>query len=643
MPRNTPCRVYRLQETTTKMCLGACVQFDDSADEEDEYDISMVDGTRDIQRWLNDVTALQAEMRQLEAAIRAASSVPALCAAGSSSSSDTDSEYSALSPMTPASSSVENTVFTNVAKSAEPNWKLSIVGGTVRLETSIRSIDELLQFSQASFRYLSPFSSLFANESVVFESTSAHVVSTALRLVSRQSLRHSRMQLLPVELPIMYDYRSIIDKLVNLHIECHSNRIPLLHAPTFMTYYRSLDDPLKSPVVMAVCVNMLGSFRRGIDYTAQEKRQLSDFFYQKCRDLLLDMFDDPDRRLETVITISLLVTYVSLIRLQFAEARRLATIASLIAKDIESSGLDHMQKYERALFQRHRAHVEHNMKMLSMLLDETDDHIPCGEPMEALDDESKENHEFIGALNHLGRLAQSPYIHQTMPHIRRLIRGIPSEVNLDLVLRYETVVCEWWSTLPEDLRFCNNPFSPEVFEKLDFVDNELQFMVFGFTHCMNMMVHANMLSPRSPQNNGQAEEILEVIRQRAINMTVQSCDMLLAVLNRWTQLDMNKEMMPLIVMGHVMYSLLCISVIPQAQIPERLKSNFYRLFDEVASFLPADHHVPSTISPILSFMSNKEASELQVYYEYALPGIAFVSDIMDSSLQHIQTHIPLRV
>lgn len=178
-----------------------------------------------------------------------------------------------------------------------------------------------------------------------------------------------------------------------------------------------------------------------------------------------------------------------------------------------------------------------------------------------------------------------------------------------------------------------------------------------------MMVHANMLSPRSPQNNGQAEEILEVIRQRAITMTVQSCDMLLAVLNRWTQLDKNKEMskylcmdgmmvssysfsfyftVPLIVMGHVMYSLLCISVIPQAQIPERLKSNFYRVFDEVASFLPDDHHVPSTISPILSFMSNKEASELQVYYEYALPGYAFVSDIMDSSLQHLQTHIPLR-
>lgn len=96
-------------------------------------------------------------------------------------------------------------------------------------------------------------------------------------------------------------------------------------------------------------------------------------------------------------------------------------------------------------------------------------------------------------------------------------------------------------------------------------------------------------------------------------------------------------------MGHIMYSLLCISVIPQAQIPERLKSNFYRVFDEVASFLPDDHHVPSTISPILSFMSNKEASELQVYYGYALPGIAFVSDIMDSSLQHLQTHIPLRL
>lgn len=371
----------------------------------------MVDGTKDIQRWLNDVTALQAEMRQLEAAIRAAS-VPALCNSSNSNSSDTDSEHSALSPMTPTSS--DNTVFTNVAKSAEPNWKLSIVNGTVRLETSIRSIDELLQFSQASFRYLSPFSSLFANESVVFESTSAHVVSTALRLVSRQSLRQSRMKLLPVKLPIVYDYRPIIDKLVNLHIECHKNRIPLLHAPTFMTYYRSLDDPFKSPVVMAVCVNMLGSFRRGIDYTAQEKRQLSDFFYQKCRDLLLDMFDDPDRRLETVITISLLITYVSLIRLEFAEARRLATIASLIAKDIDSSGLDRMPKFERAMFQRHRIHVDHNMKMLSMLLDETDDHIPCGEPMEALEDETKENHQFIDALNHLGRLAQSPYIHQTM-------------------------------------------------------------------------------------------------------------------------------------------------------------------------------------------------------------------------------------
>ncbi|KAI8144968.1 hypothetical protein BJV82DRAFT_667505 [Fennellomyces sp. T-0311] len=103
----------------------------------------------------------------------------------------------------------------------------------------------------------------------------------------------------------------------------------LVHQPTFLEYYRRLDNPTNDALVLAICVDALPQIRHMLKYNSSEIRALIDIFYDRCRDLLFDMYDDPTKKLQIIMTTTLLQQYVSDVVLNFAEARLIISLALL--------------------------------------------------------------------------------------------------------------------------------------------------------------------------------------------------------------------------------------------------------------------------------------------------------------------------
>ncbi|KAI9310285.1 hypothetical protein BX666DRAFT_2009970 [Dichotomocladium elegans] len=586
MPRNIPCRgknnkfkhtVFGLTvfiackrrrrkcvwKTNSTICLRCtrlnvdCSPFDEfDCENDDDDEIGTIDGSKEMETWFEQIRILENELANLEVALRS-SSVWSLSRVKGSNSGSNDERGSMSSLFSVQSKDLKLAatfrrpadfdradLLAHYCQPFNPAWKFSVVNGALRVETNIRTFTELFQLSQASTRYLSPFSDLFQKASVIFDSSSVHTVSAALRLITRYRSKQPRRAPIMMGLPILNDYKPVIDKLVYLYLELYNSWIPLLHAPSFFRHYKSLKDPLTSPIVLAICINMMASFRKVPDYSAMEKRLIADFLYHKCHDLFLDMFDDPSRRLETLMTISFLMQYLISVRLQFTDARRIGTMALMICAEIESSRLfDSFSDIERVMFFRHAHNIDAHMQVINMLLNcNLEAPKPRCKEMEYVEDESDIIKENIIALNCIMRLSNSPLVATALPQVRRIISGEPGELNIDLIIRFEALIREWWAKLPDNLRICEDPYDRNIPEYIDSVGKETAILVAGYVHCITLSIHANLLNPRMCKESAYEDNILRLIQQNAMEVTLRSCDVLLATLARWIKVDLTRKL-----------------------------------------------------------------------------------------------------
>lgn len=363
-----------------------CVPIEDR--DSDSDDKRSVDGDQELERYTTEIQQLERSVQHLETTIR-------------DIRHSNDNQLSL--PMT--------------SNDDEPTWQLSVINGNLRLETPITSMEELYQFSQASIRYLSPFHDLFLKESFVFECKSSHILAETFHLIARIQLTRSNnvSPLRLIQPSNQINYRPIIDDLVNIYMRTSNcPLVPVIHIPTLRQYYSTLEDPFSSPIIMGICVNVMSSSGSYTHLSSEERRQLADFFFEKCHDLLFDIFDDPTKRLDTLTTISLLYRYLTFVRLWLSEARRLATIAQLIMKDIISSGLDmKLNDVERVMF--HRQHLMSNWMLYNFTI-LIDGHIrnpldikPFSLHLDVLEDEDEAVKRSIRTINHVFRLCQSRY------------------------------------------------------------------------------------------------------------------------------------------------------------------------------------------------------------------------------------------
>ncbi|KAI8144326.1 hypothetical protein BJV82DRAFT_667532 [Fennellomyces sp. T-0311] len=634
MPRNNPCRdckkrrrkcVWIKDSNICTRCtrLGLdCAPFEDPGSEDDE--LPAEDGNKEVQYWLGQISKLENEMRELELYIQQTT------ASGTMATPPPDTF--SVSDLTV--STIKEELHENMLE--QPEWKLSVVDGVLRLETGINSIDELLTYTQASLRYLSPFNSFFQNESVHFESSSVSIIMRALRLMSRKIMQRPLVPLSIHCLPVLFDHNAIIDQLVTLYISHQNPCFPLLHIPTYIKHYRQLKDPLTCPVTLAICINTVCSSRRIVGYTAVEKRQLAEFFYTRCKDMVVDVFDDPMRRLEIVATVSLIQHYVAFVMLQFHEARRLATMAYLLCQELESSYNDGtMAPLFRVIFERHYLVSESFMRALDMMIEDTiDDHLPSITHITTVDDEDKTTHGYVQMFNHILRFTSSPYMANIFIQIKRLINGQDAEFSIDSIMRFSDMLMEWWCTVPTHMRLCEDPFAEDAGKQMEQSNCKMELMMFAILHCISMVTHACILKPTNMESNG---EVLMVLRERSLSSCLRSCELALHTIKRRLKMDADLPPMTFEVLINSMYALSAVSSCGRP-ISANIQNLFYQCFNDVNSFFPSDHRIPPSLSPLKSLMTTRQIHDPDIYEKYPLPGYAFIADVLNLSFIHIQSH-----
>lgn len=111
--------------------------------------------------------------------------------------------------------------------------------------------------------------------------------------------------------------------------------------------------------------------------------------------------------------------------------------------------------------------------------------------------------------------------------MKRLYARKETDLDPHIFLRYETVVREWWSSLPDELRPCKDPFLFQSNDVDTLPKGSFRTLPFVMVHVMTMMLHSVLLKPRESTSGGSRGDFLGVLRQHALSMAMRSCGILL--------------------------------------------------------------------------------------------------------------------
>jgi hypothetical protein len=261
------------------------------------------------------------------------------------------------------------------------NWKFKIENGSFQIETGIQNISELLQFNP-SVTYLSPLSgnssgcrsrsttsssassassaSSFSNNSdneehSYFNSSSYYrgcdagiimsfgkegtgslipfTIKILTRCIKTKPANPPSALLLPSTL--LLDPNSLVDQLLHIYFKCHNVYNPLVHEQSYRAKLAFIQDPMTDLVTLGICSYVCSTPCKHLQFSPRERRNMGDYFYAKARNLILDQFDQPEKRLENVMGINLLIQYMH-ITLKFAECRQLVSMAYQILLDLRN-------------------------------------------------------------------------------------------------------------------------------------------------------------------------------------------------------------------------------------------------------------------------------------------------------------------
>lgn len=344
-------------------------------------DLVDIDGTEELEYWHNQIAELQSNLDQLELQTQSLG------------------------------------LFPSAAVVPRQGWKMSIVNGHLRFETGIRNLSDLLKSIQqaSSIRYLSPFGDNSVSCEIAFEGHQSSFIPALVRFVAQAFNENT---LLPAEQDprlqqrmVTFDIRQLIDRLVHDYLERFNQVRALVHASTFLDYYRNLKDPLTCKVTLAMCTSAciapkpVGS--------VIEMRQMADFFYSKCKEQILAILDEgTSHSLETLVAINLLQPYILFVRLRFSEARRLLTMAYMIGNNLKKIYDDPQAPLvQRAVFQRNFVHAYAVAQFLELAAENTWcdlEELPYSSFL-VLEDESEITRDCMEIYNHIYRLTFSPY------------------------------------------------------------------------------------------------------------------------------------------------------------------------------------------------------------------------------------------
>ncbi|CAO3626053.1 unnamed protein product [Cunninghamella blakesleeana] len=483
------------------------------------------------------------------------------------------------------------------------NWDLTLVNGKLTLDNPIKSVEELVAYGKAFNRYLSPFSGAFNNTSFLFENNQPEsLICIALDAISLTDLRSLKKNN-PYKMIMnsnthdrLFDQHGfphtyIVEEMLALYFTCLNPGLPMIHAPSYWAIYdRDVrPNPFKHGITMAICTMVCSSSCKHCKYVAHEKRLLCEFFFERAQDILYDIFDDPDKKLETVIIINFITNYYRF-TLRISEARKWCSISYLLCKDLKneysiplitslkkdafSSSLSNVSSPEmsssesvsssstsstsstsssssslpynttltlstsninRALFSRHYAAAVAQEKFINFIVDHDHsvDEYLTSIPMLIVEDEGETTAIFLEIYNRLLQLVINPIILEWTEQLHKMLIGKPAEFSLELILRFDQAYSDWWKSVPSHFRICDeDPSDIKCRKYIDDCYDEYKLLLFSILLAHKAESYIALVRPsnQSTVSSDGSYALLRAIQDRALNSAFECCEtMVMAV------------------------------------------------------------------------------------------------------------------
>ncbi|KAI9485125.1 hypothetical protein BDB00DRAFT_851140 [Zychaea mexicana] len=563
-------------------------------------------------------------------------------------------------------------------------WKLSIRDGLLKLHSKVDTIEELLQYSHAFLEYLAPFEGVFQKSIINLDSMSYNILIRTFRIIfrlnetkgrspssslsSHLSLRRVQQQTIPqLQSYLHRHYQFIIDHLINTYCERENSRRIFLHIPAFREHYRKLKDPLTCPITLAVCIHTLCTSKRIITHSATELRELADYLYAKCKKILYDMFDDPARKIETIVVINFLQHFMIFVLLRFNEARRWSTVAYSLCKDLESDLHQKTQRQQhnaclpldmqKILLQRHFFYIENMLQLLSFMLDtkmfgqglvKLDMKVAY---LEVMPGEDTTTSVLIEAHNRLLQLSTSPYMAAITTQMKNIADSTSNpERFIDILVRLDTTIRDWWSELPACLRLCDDLYAEDAEAAIEQNNSVAKAIVFSFVHSILFRIYAFVLdldieAASNDDDNSivgdggntcQDEKKLLFNRAKS-SATVRSCELVLRTVTR--MFTLHEDVLPFMFefISRAIYTLLSVSFCSKKHLSSDLREKFFECFDVICNAFPPDNIVPPSISPLHLYIKTYQMDDTDIYQKYPLPGYALLADLVNTSCAYLKS------
>ncbi|KAG1474302.1 hypothetical protein G6F56_000439 [Rhizopus delemar] len=349
----------------------------------------------------------------------------------------------------------------NAAVKQEPTWDLHFKNGQLMLGTKINDFQELALYRRSFLRYLSPFGHTFQTSALIFEPASPGLLKRIICVMGKlNGLKNGRKKSIYENSLVTKCLRPDIylDRLINIYFHCFNNVVPLVHEVTFRRRYESLKNKLDDPVTLAICATACVFICPHSDFDSHEKRFFGEYFYNRCMDKLINMFDEPEYYLESLIVANILQCFI-FVTLRLSESKKWATIAVVLASNLKQIYPDYregnkQQNYAtRVLYSTlHRncifAHIV--LCLIELCVDHRIDNFETFvELLDILPDEPPFTQGMVELANYIQKLESHPVMKSIFKKSRYAFFGETTEWTIEDVISFESVVIDWWKKLPE--------------------------------------------------------------------------------------------------------------------------------------------------------------------------------------------------
>lgn len=423
----------------------------------------------------------------------------------------------------------------------EPIWNIEFNGRQLQLTSEIKSLEELMLYGKSVIRYLSPFGHSFGTTALKFERNNTSFVKVAMGLVSQIGYSGKDSAVAKISKRFcngvvqFVQPTAIVNRLVDNYFSCLNDSIPVLHEATYRKHYLSLKNPIDDLITLAVCASSAISTCRHSFLNSQEKRYIGEFFYQRAMTFLTEIFDDPDRALESLLACNLLQMFM-LVTLRITECKKWASVSLILATNLTAenpgctlgnASLPKDIRVKYSIIHRNTVLSGCILAIIEFLTSNRREEVMWDrtQKFDILPDESKSVQDMVKIFNQTLDLALHPVSITIITQARNMAAGQVGELNFEQIVQYEELLLNWWHQLPEEMKICKEPFNCTA-DMVQSTNDLKKLLVASHIWVVVLSVQGCLIQPKSKDG---LESVYDVVRDRAIYLTTHAADIILAL------------------------------------------------------------------------------------------------------------------